>query len=316
MGCLLRGHGCKDLSPQAFTQLCFHFCPGRSLGFALHLFLLGNQVFGAAAFLLELNTVLHILILEQNAEELNQMEEEEQEDRHHDYNQEAGTCLQIVKYLTHTAEAEGVLTDNLRFVDGQRVSNGIVVTFGGKDQISAAVIDLMNAVGIEDSFTIDDGPVSNNIALSQFAGVFDAQVKDQVAGKQGGIHRFGLDREHPDTKHTGNTVTGGRDKRNIGTDGCQGNGNHQQSIYDSIEDASGLAFFLYNDDLFFKFLGLRGCDIHVFFHWWDLPSLVAYYLKNNYFTEIAVYSYSIGTIPDWLSVLPANWIFPISHWSS
>ena len=133
-------------------------------------------------------------------------------------------------------------------------------------------------MGVEDAFTVDDGPVSNDVAVAQFAGVFDAHVKDQVTGQQGGVHRFGLDGEHPDAENAGDAVAGAGNKGHVGAHCGQGDGDDQDGVDNTVQDALTEAFFL--DDLEFLFcrdllqfgLGLL-CLFLLKFHVGDLPSV-------------------------------------------
>ena len=254
---LLGRHGGHDLRPQAFSQLCLHLGTGLGLGIVLHLLLGRDQVLGTAALLLELDAVLHVLVLEQHPEELDQMEQEEQEHRNNNNDQEAGAGLQVVKHLTNTCHAEGILTDDLRLMDGQGVSRGVVITFGGEDQVAAAVVNFVDSMGIEHALAVDDGPISDDVTLAQLAGILDTGIEDQVAGQQCGVHRLGLDGEHPDTKDAGHAVAGGRNIGHVGTDSRQSDSQHQDDVHDRVQDAFSSAFLFDDLDLFVFFLRLR-----------------------------------------------------------
>ena len=232
---LLGRHGCQQLCPEPFAQLRFHLGTGIGLRLLLSALLFRNQIFCTAALLLVLNPVLHILVLKQHAEELNQMEQEEQEHRDNNDNQEAGTGLQVIKYLACTADAEGVFADNLRLVNSQSVSRTVVITLGGEDQITAAVINLFDSMGVQYPLAVDDGPVGNDIARSEFTGILNTGIKDQIAGQQCGVHGFGLDREHPNAQNTGHAVAGGRNVGHIGANGRQSNGQHQNNVHNGVQ---------------------------------------------------------------------------------
>ena len=175
----------------------------------LLLALLGvDEILRAAALLLILDAVLHVLILEQYAEELNEVIEEEQEHRHHHHDQEAGAGLQIVEHLAHAGDAAGIDTHYLGFMNRQGVADAVVIALGLEDQVPAAVIDLGNSMGIQDSLAVDNCPVGDNITYLQLAGILHRLVDNQVAGVQCGVHRIRLYGEHPQTQHRGYAVAG------------------------------------------------------------------------------------------------------------
>ena len=119
---------CHKLSAYLFAKLSFDTLTLGSLTFLIGALLLLNKILGASTLLLEAYAVLDVLILEKDAEEMDQLVK--QEDKYgDDYNEEeALACLQEVEYLAESADAEGILSDDLGFVDGQSIDGGVVIT--------------------------------------------------------------------------------------------------------------------------------------------------------------------------------------------
>ena len=237
-------HRGQDLLPQALAQLLLHLGAGLCLGLLLLTLLLSNQVLSATTLLLIFNAVLHILVLKQHPEELDQVEQEEQEYGDHNDHKESGGRLKVIKHLAQAGDPDtGIFTHDLRLVNRQSVHCGVLFTLGFKDQESVTIVDLVNGVGIEYPLSVDHSPIGDDISPAQLAGILHGGIKDQIAGQQNGVHRFRLDGEHPDTEKAGYAVAGGVDKGHISAESCQYNGNDQHRVHYAVEDSLALAFF-------------------------------------------------------------------------
>ena len=125
--------------------------------------------------LLKLDAVLNILILKQNAEELDQVIDEENKNGNYNDEKEAFRFLEVVKYFTDSGDSELIFTYKLRFVNGKRVDLLVGITLGLEDQIIAAVIDVLNTVRIKNSLAVDYRPEGNNVVFAEFCGIIDGR---------------------------------------------------------------------------------------------------------------------------------------------
>ena len=116
--------------------------------------------------------------------------DEENQQGQHDNQQEAHAAGQEVHYLAEFWQPGDELTNDVAVGNHVDIGNQIVVALGHIAADTALLLNLVNAVGVQGKFVVDNGMEGDDVAFFQGGGVAFAD-DDQVTGVERGSHGVG-----------------------------------------------------------------------------------------------------------------------------